>query len=94
LSSTPTGHERLTGIIAGTAARNSDGATDPPAGSRRNPVTGRKANRECLYRLNTHGSLFAIDTNLGLSNELSPGRPIDGRSTTSTLSRIIWKREY
>ena len=82
-------------IADGVAARTNDGATDPFGRFLIGTLSlGRAADRECLYRVDPDGSLFAIDTDLSLSNGLawSP----DGRTfySVDTLAGIIWKREY
>jgi len=82
-------------IAEGVDARNNDGATDPSGRFLIGTLSlGREANRECLYRAESDGSLFAIDTDLGLSNGLawSP----DGRTfySVDTLAGIVWKRDY
>jgi sugar lactone lactonase YvrE len=82
-------------IAEGVAARNNDGATDPFGRFLIGTLSlGREANRECLYRLDNDSSLFAIDTDLSLSNGLawSP----DGRTfySVDTRAGIVWKRDY
>lgn len=82
-------------VLEGAAARTNDGATDPSGRFLIGTLSlGREANRECLYRVDIDGSLFAIDRDLSLSNGLawSP----DGRTfySVDTLAGIVWKREY
>ena len=82
-------------IAEGIAARNNDGATDPSGRFIVGTLSlGREANRECLYRVEMDCSLFAIDTDLSLSNGLAWSS--DGRTfyNVDTLARIVWKREY
>lgn len=82
-------------IAEGVAARNNDGATDPFGRFLVGTLAlGREANRECLYRVDIDGSLFAIDTDLGLSNGLAWSS--DGRTfySVDTLAGVVWKREY
>lgn len=82
-------------IAQGAAARTNDGATDPFGRFLVGTLSlGREANRECLYRVSVDGSLFAIDTDLSLSNGLAWSS--DGRTfySVDTLARIVWKREY
>ena len=82
-------------IAQGVAARTNDGATDPFGRFLVGTLSlGREANRECLYRVDIDGSLFAIDTDLSLSNGL--GWSSDGRTfySVDTLAGIVWKREY
>ena len=82
-------------IAEGVAARTNDGATDPSGRFLIGTLSlGREANRECLCRVESDGSLFAIDSDLSLSNGLawSP----DGRTfySVDTLAGIVWKRDY
>lgn len=82
-------------IAEGVAARNNDGASDPFGRFIVGTLSlGREANRECLYRVDIDGSLFAIDTDLSLSNGLAWSS--DGRTfySVDTLAGIVWKREY
>jgi len=82
-------------IAEGVAARNNDGATDPLGRFLIGTLSlGREANRECLYRVESDGSLFAIDTDLSLSNGLAWSS--DGRTfySVDTLAATVWKREY
>ena len=82
-------------IAEGVAARNNDGATDPFGRFLVGTLSlGREANQECLYRVEIDGSLFAIDSDLGLSNGLAWSS--DGRTfySVDTLAGIVWKREY
>ena len=82
-------------IAAGAAARTNDGATDPAGRFLVGTLSlGREANRECLYRVESDSSLFAIDTDLSLSNGLAWSS--DGRTlyNVDTLAGIVWKRDY
>ena len=82
-------------IAEGVAARSNDGASDPFGRFLIGTLSlGREANRECLYRVDHDGSLFAIDTDLCLSNGLAWS--LDGRTfySVDTLVGIVWKREY
>src|SRR5260370_37648484 len=59
-------------VAEGVAARINDGATDPFGRFIVGTLSlGREVNRECLYRVDSDGSLFAIDTDLSLSNGLA-----------------------
>jgi sugar lactone lactonase YvrE len=82
-------------VAEGVAARINDGATDPVGRFLVGTLSlGREANRECLYRVDIDGSLFAIDTDLSLSNGLAWSS--DGRTfySVDTLAGIVWRREY
>ena len=82
-------------IAEGVAARSNDGATDPSGRFLVGTLSlGREANSECLYRVDSDSSLFAIDTDLSLSNGLAWSS--DGRTfyNVDTLAGIVWKRDY
>jgi sugar lactone lactonase YvrE len=82
-------------IAEGVAARNNDGATDPSGRFLIGTLSlGREANRECLYRVESDGSLFAIDTDLSLSNGLAWSPDGGTFYSVDTVARVVWKRDY